>query len=134
ALDELLRTGKTDDLSDDLNKAMVESLRGAVSNEAQGLKKVEDKWNKEQKKVEDRLEEEEKQIQISLRRMKARGVHADAPVSLRPEDEQQEVEADAQGRFSPEQRKVEETLTRGFLASHNEDAEEETDEDVDEIE
>src|SRR4051812_9471160 len=60
ALDELLRTGKTDDLVEDLNAAITDSFRGVAGRDGKSL--AEDKWEKERRKVKDRLADEEKQI------------------------------------------------------------------------
>lgn len=119
ALDELLETGATDDLFDDLGAARTASRRALRQEAEESPEQIKARWQKE-------MAEEERQIQISLRRMGARSAEPDAAVYLRAEGEDSEKDAEVRGRFSPEQRKVEETITSGFLAYHG-DEEEDTD-------
>src|ERR1043165_4159877 len=113
ALDELLETGKTRDLFASLSEAQAASARGAKV-EAQSAVEIKKRWEEEQ-------DADEQQIRISLRRINGRGVNIAAP-ALPGADESVEIDEDnAAGRFSPEQRKVEEAITRGFLASQDGD-------------
>lgn len=114
ALDELLETGRTNDLYTDLADAQAASRRAAQVEE-QRAEMLREHLEKEQA-------EDERRIQTSLRRMRGRGVPVGASVAARPEDESRDVEEDADGRFSPEQRKVEEAITRGFLAYRDDEA------------
>jgi pimeloyl-ACP methyl ester carboxylesterase len=113
ALDELLETGKTDDMFADLSQAQAASARGA-KDEAHSAEEIKKRWKEEQ-------DADEQRIRISLRRMIGRGININAPSFTRADESVEIDEDDAQGRFSPEQRKVEEAITRGFLASHDGD-------------
>ncbi|HEX8922731.1 MAG TPA: CHAT domain-containing protein [Pyrinomonadaceae bacterium] len=104
ALDQLLSTGETTALLSSL------PLGRAVE---QSQKKLRDQYDATQRADAERL-------QISLRRMDNRGVRSefdvDAPISV----EQTERDMAAPSLVSPEERKVEETITRGFLAYRGE--------------
>lgn len=113
ALDELLETGKTDDLFENLGEAQAASARGAKE-EAQSAEEIKKRWKEEQ-------DADEQRLQISLRRMKGRGLNTSASAFIRADQSVDIDEDDARGRFSPEQRKVEEAITRGFLASQDSD-------------
>lgn len=102
ALEELLRNGKTSALADQLPAS-----RAAAT--------LSQKAMKEQLKEE--LDREEQRIQISLTRMRGRGMPRSRVAAAAGEDA---AEAFAEGTmpdeyFSPEQRRLEESLTRGFL-------------------
>jgi pimeloyl-ACP methyl ester carboxylesterase len=99
ALDELLETGETRSLLDALpaDRAVEENQR-----------KLRAQYDAAQLADEARL-------QISLHRMGTRGVRSDSDVDTSPV-EPTERDANAPLLVSPEERKVEETITRGFLA------------------
>ena len=65
-------------------------------------------------------EDDEQELQLSLRRMGTRGVSSAADVD-RSSVEQTETDVNSSRMVSPEERKVEETITRGFL-SHRGDS------------
>jgi pimeloyl-ACP methyl ester carboxylesterase len=101
ALEELLATGRTSALSQQLP-----SVRATTA--AVNQKSMKDKLKAEQ-------ERDEEQIQISLTRMRGRGMpramQGDENGSAEPAAE----EASPDEFFSPEQRRLEESITSGFL-------------------
>jgi hypothetical protein len=129
ALDELLETGETNDLYDKLedakNAAGVSraARSGRAETPAEAFRRIQ--------------REDDARLQVSLRRMgNSRGFGAGrAPAT----DAEHKAEADAarkaealedettQVYISPEERKVEETVTRGFLSHRGEDEEQSDD-------
>jgi pimeloyl-ACP methyl ester carboxylesterase len=103
ALDELLSTGKTEALLPEMpaSRAVVKSQKA-----------LKDQYDEAQRADEARL-------QLSLRRMGTRGVRSESDVDTSPV-EQTETDMAAPLLVSPEERKVEETITRGFLAYRGE--------------
>lgn len=113
ALDELLEKGETEDLYTDLASARAASRGAASALAAESPEQIRARMREEEEKDEERLS-------VSLRRMGSRGVATpDASASERPVGEGRADEELAR-RYSPEQRKVEETVTRGFLAYRGE--------------
>jgi pimeloyl-ACP methyl ester carboxylesterase len=107
ALTELLETGATDRL-----ESQVPERRGAEKRSAKSLRK----------EAEDKAKEDERQLEISLRRMRL----GRASLASRSGDARLSREADIDAelltmRVSPEERKVEETLTREYLGARGED-------------
>jgi pimeloyl-ACP methyl ester carboxylesterase len=97
AVEELLRTGETDALSPQLPGA-----RAALSEVRM------------KEEMRDELEQDASQIRFSLSRMRSRGMPRVAPAGEHPA-EQFADETVPDEYFSPEQRRLEESVTRGFL-------------------
>lgn len=97
ALEDLLRTGETTALSSQLPGS-----RGAVSEAKMKAKMTEE------------IEQDESQIRVSLTRMRSRGMPRATPAGEHPsEHDADEIVPDEY--FSPEQRRLEESVTRAFL-------------------
>ncbi|HYJ87439.1 MAG TPA: hypothetical protein VEW46_15360, partial [Pyrinomonadaceae bacterium] len=99
ALDELLETGETDALLPELP-----AVRAAAPSQ-ENLRKQYDA----------NQHSDEEQLLLSLRRMGTRGVRSDSDFD-EPGIDEIETEMNCPRLVSPEERKVEETLTRGFLS------------------
>jgi pimeloyl-ACP methyl ester carboxylesterase len=104
-LDELLETGKTDDLP--------QSLPANRSMQTRGQDSL-------QQALQDQLDDDEARIKISLGRMGTRSVDPDA-VAFDHREEPDVNETIPPQYISPEQRKVEESVMRGFLAYRGDD-------------
>ncbi|HEV7857845.1 MAG TPA: CHAT domain-containing protein [Pyrinomonadaceae bacterium] len=121
ALDELLQTGKTNALDSDLARAKTRSLpvgETQATNEAMSKQLAEEAMKKqlEKQKV------EEDQLGISLRRMgSSRGLAPQFSTGPLPSDRKVTEGTPTDVRLSPEERKVEENITRGFLSSHSDE-------------
>jgi pimeloyl-ACP methyl ester carboxylesterase len=103
ALDELLESGETDALLPELPAA-----RAAAPSQ----EKLRKQYDASQQSDED-------QLLLSLRRMGTRGVRSDSDVDPSSVDQ---IEMNSPRLVSPEERKVEETLTRGFLSQRGGDS------------
>jgi hypothetical protein len=119
ALDELLANGKTDDLYDKLQDAR-NANRGLTESPLKEPTQAE-----LMRQVETQQALEQVRLQISLGRMGSRSVRLGDSFDLYEDDEQA---GGARGLaastyVSPEERKVEETITRGFLAYRGEEEE-----------
>ena len=154
ALDALLATGKTDDLFDDLTEARKftiwrgvrdgrppktpEEMCAALQREATngGPSKTPEAVSEALKKVFATLQkEEEVQLQTSLRGI-SNGRRA--RLTYTPDVETASAsrstpEEETHTRISPEERKVEEIITRGFLSYHTDEVGGEDDEDYEEV-
>lgn len=98
-LSELLATGKTD----------------ALATQLPAGRAVKEDQEKLRQEYEAAHAADAARLQISLRRMNARGMRVDSADDLRAVRET-DANATEDVRVSPEERKVEETITRGFLA------------------
>ncbi len=102
-LEELLRDGKTTALA---TQPPASATRAAATLSQKSMKE----------KLKDELDRDEQQIQISLTRMRGRGVpRAAQPVAVEDAAETFAEETIPDEYFSPEQRRLEESITRGFL-------------------
>jgi pimeloyl-ACP methyl ester carboxylesterase len=99
-LEELLRTGQTTAL-----ERQLPASRAATALSQKSLRE----------KLKDEYARDEQQIQISLTRMRGRGAPRSKPSAGDAAVESFEEEAIPDEYFSPEQRRLEESLTRGFL-------------------
>ena len=100
ALDELLETGDTTIL-----KQTIPSSRAAVTEEDL-RQQVEKQW-----------EDDEKQLQMSLRRMRTRSIVGASIVGNVDGEEKSMEESLKSDQISPEENRIAETLTRGYLSS-----------------
>lgn len=108
ALTELLETGRTDRLETE--------LPGTRGIQKRSLKSLKDEVQRKQR-------EEERQLEISLRRMRIVRSTADARGSETRFSAESNGDSDTEStmkRISPEERKLEEMLTREYLGSHQE--------------
>lgn len=107
ALTELLETGATNRL-----ETQMPERRGGEKRSARSLRK----------QVEDKAKEEERQLEISLRRMRlGRASLASRSGDAGPMREDEDGSESSTTRLSPEERKLEETLTREYLGARGED-------------
>jgi pimeloyl-ACP methyl ester carboxylesterase len=107
ALEELLRTGRT--------SALPSQLPASRAAAAVSQKSMKDKLKEE-------LDREEQQIQISLTRMRGRGVPSARAAAGEAAPEAPAEETIPDEYLSPEQRRLEESLTRGFLGRGDSEA------------
>jgi hypothetical protein len=110
ALDELLANGRTDDLYPNLEDAKKTVKRSAEPTPEELMRQVEAQQ-----------EEEKLRLQISLGRMGTRSVRPGDTVEASAEAKGTGETAPVSTYVSPEERKIEETITRGFLAYRGED-------------
>ncbi|HEY0077759.1 MAG TPA: CHAT domain-containing protein [Pyrinomonadaceae bacterium] len=108
ALDELLERGETKGLSTDLAKARATTRSLQDGEEDEDPEALREQIKRKQKEDEDLLD-------ISRRRMNTnRALSRVADLTSEERNVLEEMPSD--GQLSPEERKVEETITRGFLA------------------
>ncbi|HEX8290609.1 MAG TPA: hypothetical protein VF570_02560, partial [Pyrinomonadaceae bacterium] len=100
ALEELLRAGRTTALP-----AQLPASRAAAAMSQKSIKE----------KLKEELDREEQQIQISLTRMRGRNVPRSRAAAGADAPEASDAETTPDEYYSPEQRRLEESLTRGFL-------------------
>jgi pimeloyl-ACP methyl ester carboxylesterase len=104
ALDGLLQNGKTNDLS----MAKIPASRGLGSDDAR-------------RELDVQLQSDLDQLNISRSRMGTRAVNPTFVDNVNPTEADEDAAAAARSNtLSPEERKVEESLTRGFLSTHDE--------------
>jgi hypothetical protein len=134
ALDALLETGKTDDLFDNRTEARKFTIRRGMR-DGRPPKTPEEESEALKKLFETLQKEEEVQLQTSLR-----GISNGRRVRLTytPDVETASAnrstpEEETHTCISPEERKVEEIITRGFLSYHADEVGGEDDEDKDKI-
>jgi pimeloyl-ACP methyl ester carboxylesterase len=107
ALTELLETGETNRLEREMP-----ARRGAERRSARSLRK----------EAEDKAKEDERQLEVSLRRMRVgRASLVSRSGDARFKGEAAEGSEPLTTRLSPEERRVEETLTREYLGARGED-------------
>ncbi|MEA2175958.1 MAG: hypothetical protein QOD00_3550 [Blastocatellia bacterium] len=112
ALDELLTKGTTDDLYEQLEDAKANAKRSLAEPTPEDL----------MKQVKAQQEEEQIRLQISLGRMGTRSINFGDGVDPCASTNERGMEQSPTSNYvSPEERKVEETITRGFLAYRGED-------------
>jgi pimeloyl-ACP methyl ester carboxylesterase len=100
SLEELLRAGRT--------TALPSQLPASRAASALSQKSIKEKLKEE-------LDREEQQIQISLTRMRGRNVPRSRAAAGADAPEASDAETAPDEYYSPEQRRLEESLTRGFL-------------------
>jgi pimeloyl-ACP methyl ester carboxylesterase len=126
ALDGLLERGEAPDLHKSLREAREEARRSRAVAGAGGQQAAPETEESMRLRWEEKQREDELRMRDSLRRMAlSRGISREAFDTVAEDESEQAAVASADGLFaddrpSPEERKVEETITRGFLSFRGE--------------